>query len=84
MLKNFLLWLLSQPSFVPTSDKQYEIKGNMTMHGITKEISFTATLEGFGKNMQGARVASFDLTVQSSEVSLVLLGTLRLKLAALR
>ncbi len=49
-------------SFVATGDRQYEIKGNMTMHGVTKEISFVATLEGFGKNMQGARVASFDLT----------------------
>ncbi len=61
-VEKFPAMAFESTSFVPTGDKQYEIKGNMTMHGVTKEISFTATLEGFGKNMQGARVASFDLT----------------------
>ncbi|NBU92191.1 MAG: polyisoprenoid-binding protein [Flavobacteriia bacterium] len=42
--------------------KKYLIKGNLSMHGITKEVSLTATHNGNAKNRAGLDVAGFKIT----------------------
>ena len=42
--------------------KKYLIKGNLSMHGITKEVSLTATHNGNSKNRAGLDVAGFKIT----------------------
>jgi polyisoprenoid-binding protein YceI len=40
-------------------DEEYRIYGDLTLHGVTREVPLTATLEGFTKDMQGNRRAGF-------------------------
>jgi polyisoprenoid-binding protein YceI len=42
--------------------KKYLIKGNLSMHGVTKEVSLTATHNGNAKNRAGLDVAGFKIT----------------------
>jgi polyisoprenoid-binding protein YceI len=42
--------------------KKYMLKGNLSMHGITKEISLMATHNGNAKNRAGLDVAGFKIT----------------------
>jgi len=42
--------------------KKYLVKGNLSMHGITKEVSLTATHNGNAKNRAGIDVAGFKIT----------------------
>ncbi len=42
-------------------DKKLEIKGNLTMHGVTKEIVLDVELGGISKGMDGKRVSGFDV-----------------------
>lgn len=42
--------------------KKYLIKGNLSMHGITKEVSLTATHNGNANNRAGLDVAGFKIT----------------------
>ncbi len=41
------------------SDTTATILGQLTIHGQTREVSLSATLEGVTRNMQGVRVAGF-------------------------
>jgi polyisoprenoid-binding protein YceI len=40
----------------------FEIIGDLTMKGVTKEITFSATTEGVGTGMDGGRIVGFDIT----------------------
>lgn len=42
--------------------KKYLIKGNLSMHGVTKEVSLTATHNGNAKNRAGLDVAGFKIS----------------------
>ena len=57
----FPLITFASKSFVKNGDK-YDVKGDMTMHGVTKEISLTATFEGIATRHDGKRIASFEAT----------------------
>ncbi len=41
---------------------EYSVSGDFTMRGVTKEISMNASLNGIAKNMDGVRVASFEVS----------------------
>lgn len=53
-------------SFISTSFTKngdtFEIIGDLTIKGVTKQIVLTGTFDGIGTNMQNARVAGFDVT----------------------
>lgn len=42
--------------------KKYILTGNLSMHGVTKEVTLTATHNGNAKNRAGADVAGFKIT----------------------
>lgn len=42
--------------------KKYLLKGNLSMHGVTKEVSLMATHNGYAKNRAGLDVAGFNIT----------------------
>jgi polyisoprenoid-binding protein YceI len=42
--------------------KKYLLTGNLSMHGVTKEVILTATHNGNAKNRAGADVAGFKIT----------------------
>jgi polyisoprenoid-binding protein YceI len=42
--------------------KKYLIKGNLSMHGVTKEVTLTATHNGNAKNRAGLDVAGFKIS----------------------
>jgi polyisoprenoid-binding protein YceI len=44
-----------------TGDK-LEVVGNLTMKGVTKPVTLSATFNGISKGMDGKRVAGFDVT----------------------
>jgi len=48
-------------SFVKKGDS-FEIIGNLTMKDVTKEITLEASFAGIGTDMEGGRIASFDIT----------------------
>jgi len=43
-------------------DAGYEIVGDLTMKGVTKEVTLQATTDGIGTGMEGGRVVGFDVT----------------------
>lgn len=43
-------------------ENEYSVSGDFTMHGVTKEISLKASLEGAAKNKDGIRVMSFEVS----------------------
>lgn len=45
------------------SDKAYKLTGDLTMHGVTKQVTFDMTLNGVGKNMRTQKpLAGFKVT----------------------
>jgi len=44
------------------SEDRYHIYGDLTIHGVTREVPLDVTLEGHGKNPYGKRVAGFTIT----------------------
>ena len=40
-------------------EDEYRIYGDLTLHGVTREVPLTATLEGLTKDMEGNRRAGF-------------------------
>jgi polyisoprenoid-binding protein YceI len=49
-------------SFKKTGDTTYAITGDLTLHGVTKEIVLNANLLGFGDGMQGAKLVGWEAT----------------------
>ena len=45
-----------------TGENEYEITGDFTMHGVTKEVTLKAVFNGISKNGDGDRVSGFDIT----------------------
>lgn len=44
------------------SSERFRITGDLTMHGVTKEVVFDANLEGRAKNPWGKNVAAFSIS----------------------
>jgi polyisoprenoid-binding protein YceI len=50
-------------SFTKLSDKKYKLVGDLTMHGVTKEVTLDAELKGMGKNPYNKKdIAGFKVT----------------------
>ena len=54
----------SSTSVKNTNGKELDIKGDLTMKGVTKSINFKAAFNGIAKGMDGKRVAAFDLSLE--------------------
>ncbi len=48
-------------SFTKTKGKNYKLKGNLTMHGITKSVEFDATINGWAVTMSKKNTPGFTL-----------------------
>ena len=48
-------------SFTKTKGKMYKLRGNLTMHGITKMVEFDATLNGWAVTMSKKNTVGFTL-----------------------
>ncbi len=51
-------------SIVPTSDEEFEITGDFTIHGVTRPITLAATLEGTETDPQGNPRVGVSATAQ--------------------
>jgi polyisoprenoid-binding protein YceI len=49
-------------SFKKVGDKNYQLTGDLTLHGITKSVTLNATFNGTATNMQKKTVAGFKVT----------------------
>jgi len=49
-------------SFTKKDSGSFEVTGDLTMRGVTKEVAVHATLHGIGTGMDGKRVAAFEVT----------------------
>ncbi len=49
-------------SFKKTGDTTYAITGDLSLHGVTKEVVLSANLLGFGDGMQGAKLVGWEAT----------------------
>lgn len=49
-------------AFEKKSESEYELRGDITLRGITKPITFSALYNGESVTMNGSRVVSFDLS----------------------
>ena len=49
-------------SFTKTSDKDYNLKGNLTLKGVTKPVSLKVEFGGFAVDSYGQSKAGFDVT----------------------
>lgn len=53
-------------SVAAKGDATYVVTGDLTIHGVTKEIELTVTREGVTTNMQGKQVQAFSSTTSFS------------------
>ncbi len=49
-------------SWKKTGDNQFDVAGNLTIKGITKEVVLKVTLLGFGPGMRGAQLSGWEAT----------------------
>jgi polyisoprenoid-binding protein YceI len=49
-------------SFKKVGDKNYQLTGDLTLHGITKSVTLNATFNGTATNMQKKTIAGFKVT----------------------
>ena len=50
-------------SWKKTGDATFDVTGNLTMHGVTKEVVLKVDLLGFGPGMMGAQLSGWDASV---------------------
>jgi polyisoprenoid-binding protein YceI len=50
-------------SWKKTGDNTFDVTGDLTIHGVTKEIVLKVDLIGFGPGMQGAQLSGWDASV---------------------
>jgi polyisoprenoid-binding protein YceI len=48
-------------SIKPKSKTDFDVTGDLTMHGVTKRVTFPVTFLGFGKDPRGTEKAGFDI-----------------------
>lgn len=48
-------------SVIPKSPTQFEVTGDLTMHGVTKRITLPVSFLGFGRNARGDERAGFEI-----------------------
>ena len=49
-------------SFTKKTDSEYAVVGNLTMKGVTKEVTLKAIFNGFANGQGGKRIAALDVT----------------------
>ena len=49
-------------SFKKVADRKYKLTGELTMHGVTKLVTFDGTLNGVSTNKAGKKIAGFKFT----------------------
>ncbi|AIQ70159.1 YceI family protein [Paenibacillus graminis] len=49
-------------SCILTGERQYELEGNLTLHGVTKPVTFHTVFEGLNKDPRGRERAGFHST----------------------
>lgn len=54
--------LFKATKIVRTDDDEYDITGDVTLHGVTRSETFSATFEGVGKDPWGNEKAGFSAT----------------------
>lgn len=56
----------------PLGGEKYRVTGDLTLHGVTRELSFDITREGVTKSMQGAELQGFSgaLTINRKDFGL--------------
>jgi polyisoprenoid-binding protein YceI len=47
-------------SWKKTGDSTFDVKGDLTIHGVTKEVVLKTDLTGFGPGMMGAQLSGWD------------------------
>lgn len=52
----------SSNSFKKNTNGEYLITGDLSMNGVTKNITLVAESEGVGTNMEGTKIAGFDIS----------------------
>lgn len=50
-------------SFKKKDDTRYDVTGDLTIHGVTREVTFEAELTGVGKGMKGEQRAGWEATI---------------------
>ena len=50
-------------SFKKKDDAKYEVSGDLTIHGVTKQVTAVAELVGIGKGMKGEQRAGWETTL---------------------
>lgn len=65
-------------NIVKKGDNEYDLTGDVTLHGVTKPVTFSATFEGVGKDPWGNEVAGLSATgkLKRSEFGLTWNNTL--------
>lgn len=59
---NFGTATFKSKSWKKTGDDTYDITGDLTLHGVTKEVVLNATLLGFGPGARGAQLTGWEAT----------------------
>ena len=53
-------------SFMKMSENMYEVKGMLTLKGVSKEVTLEAQLHGFSQAQDGKRLVGFEVTTKIS------------------
>ena len=66
-------------TFTPVQEKVFDVVGDLTLHGVTKEVQLRAELNGISPGMGNGRVAGFELTGTLSRKDFGLLWNMMLE-----